>query len=584
MQAESAEGNLLEEGRKKAREIALAYQPSDNFRLLLNNPNPASNRYVNRDEFLSMLDEVHIENASQPFSKVIGRVRTFDIEGANPQQELYLISDFQKSQADIALWQTDSNLQINLLPLISAARNNVFIDSCWFDRPVLQKGSLLKLYYRIKNLSDKDVEKLPVSLIVNNKQKALAGVDLKAGEVREEQMVFRVDSAGVFHARLELRDFPVTYDDRFYFGFSISERIKILSITSGDAGDALQILFSGDSLFDLTVQKYARVDYARLSGYDVLILDQLPDFSSGLLMELDKYLKNGGTLIIIPAKSAVGTAYEALSKALNIPLFARMDTARAQLTWMDVESPEYDDVFDLEGNAFKLPDNVDMPYFSAHALLQNGSSGLTLIKFDDGSPFLKKYLRGNTMVYLFTAAVSSDNSNITAHAIFVPVLYNLALQGNRQEQLYYTTGKEQAIRLQRKSHNPEDLYHIAAVDGTLDFIPGIMRSGAVVNLLVDASSIQNAGNYKVTLDGRELQSCAFNYPRAESDLQSLSPAQIEEEIARAQLENINILDARNTSLTATVKDLHKGVQLWKLFLSLALLFLIIELFLLRFMK
>jgi hypothetical protein len=251
---------------------------------------------------------------------------------------------------------------------------------------------------------------------------------------------------------------------------------------------------------------------------------------------------------------------------------------------MDVESPEYNDVFDLEGHTFKLPDNVDMPYFRSHALLQNSTSGITLIKFDDGSPFLKKYLHQNALVYLFTASFGSDNSNLTAHAIFVPILYNLALQGNRRLQLYYTTGKEQAIRLQRKSQNPEDLYHIAAVEGELDFIPGIMRSGAMVTLLVDASSVQNAGNYKITLDGKELQSCAFNYPRAESDLQSLSPGQIEEEIARAQLKNINILNSTNASLTATVKDLHKGVQLWKLFLSLALLFLIIELFLLRFMK
>ena len=428
------------------------------------------------------------------------------------------------------------------------------------------------------------MEKLPLNLIINNRQKALAAIDIKANEVKEEQLVFRLDSAGFFHARLDLRDYPVTYDDRFYFSFSIASDIEVLSINPTEKSGAVGVLYRSDSLFHFTSQSSNRVDYARLKNYDVLVLNQLPNLASGLLLEVQKYVEAGGTLIIIPAEKPDPESYGQLAANLQLPVFSKTDTARARLSWMDIESPEFDDIFDLEENAYRLPDNMDMPFFRSHQLVNGKGGGLNLIKFDDGSPFLMKFYHSKAPVYLFTAAFAPGNSNITSHALFVPIMYNLALQGDKQTALYYFTGRENTIPLRMRHTTAEALFHIRSVDSDFEFIPGIMRSGNALNLLVDASSVQSAGNYKILYENREVQACAFNYPRNESELRYLDRDKIAAAIERNALKNINILDSKNASLTTVVKDLHKGVQLWKLFLALALLFLIIELFLLRFLK
>jgi hypothetical protein len=48
--------------------------------------------------------------------------------------------------------------------------------------------------------------------------------------------------------------------------------------------------------------------------------------------------------------------------------------------------------------------------------------------------------------------------------------------------------------------------------------------------------------------------------------------------------NIKLLDATNTNLSATITELSKGMALWKVCIILALIFLASEVLLLRFLR
>ena len=64
MEASAASGSLLDEARRKAREITDAFKPSDVFQLITNDFDGVQQRWVSRDEFLEMVDEVKISPAS----------------------------------------------------------------------------------------------------------------------------------------------------------------------------------------------------------------------------------------------------------------------------------------------------------------------------------------------------------------------------------------------------------------------------------------------------------------------------------------------------------------------------------------
>jgi hypothetical protein len=69
MEALSAGGRLLDEAKNKALEIADACKPSDLFQLLTTDFEGRHQRFVSRDEFRNLVEEVKISPAVQ----VIGR-------------------------------------------------------------------------------------------------------------------------------------------------------------------------------------------------------------------------------------------------------------------------------------------------------------------------------------------------------------------------------------------------------------------------------------------------------------------------------------------------------------------------------
>ena len=74
---------------------------------------------------------------------------------------------------------------------------------------------------------------------------------------------------------------------------------------------------------------------------------------------------------------------------------------------------------------------------------------------------------------------------------------------------------------------------------------------------------------------------ALNFDRKESDMKFSTASQLKEQYPQL---NINVVNGANAEVATVVKELNKGTSLWKLCLILTLLFLAIEIALLRFWK
>ena len=77
---------------------------------------------------------------------------------------------------------------------------------------------------------------------------------------------------------------------------------------------------------------------------------------------------------------------------------------------------------------------------------------------------------------------------------------------------------------------------------------------------------------------------SFDFNRKESDLSCFSYSELKEQVANNNLFNIIILETTEKSITQSLTEINQGKKLWKLCVILALLFLAIEVLLLRFMK
>jgi hypothetical protein len=155
----------------------------------------------------------------------------------------------------------------------------------------------------------------------------------------------------------------------------------------------------------------------------------------------------------------------------------------------------------------------------------------------------------------------------------------MAISTSKEEKISYTIGKDDYLEADAKVVGGETTYKLKGKSE--EFIPEQKTIGAKVILGVN-DQIKEAGFYDLYLTKQDtLSKFAFNYDRKESYLSYFSL----EELQKFASKNLNIIDANaKANFTQLVGERSQGISLWRWCVILALLFLAIEVLLLKFWK
>jgi hypothetical protein len=495
------------------------------------------------------------------------------------EAEFFLISDFQKN--NLTDFKPDSLVETNFVLLENAPAQNIFIDTCFVESPYFQAGTNQKLHVKIKNLSDKEIENGSLKLYLNSKQ--IAPVSFKAGlnAATDGLISFTCKDTGLQQGKLILEDFPVTFDDTLYFSFRVNNRIPCLSIHKKDEKSAqyLQSLFSNDSLFTYYNQNDQSIDFSYFNKSNLIVVNGLQSLSSGLSQELKKYILAGGSALIFPADNADKDSYNSFFNQFNAPNFIANDTATYRLESKNLPKDLYEGVFE------KTPENMDMPSVHQHYVTQgNSRSGEeAILKLINGQSFLSLYKKGKGKLYVCTSALNERSSSFAKHALFIPTLIKIAILSRPSPPLYYYCGKNEAIDVSNINTNGETPLHIYATSTKTDFIPELKITEDSKYLLTHGNP-SFANNYFLLRDKINVEGLAFNYDRKESDLASFSKNELSEIIKKSGWKRTHLIEASAGNMQASLAEIGGGTRLWKIFILLTLLFLGIEIILIRFLK
>jgi len=585
MEATGTNGTLLDESKLKAREIVSAYKSTDLFQLLTCDFEGRHQRLVTRDEFLTMLDEVKISPSVHSFSEIVRRQYDILKSETSAGRNSYIISDFQKSSYANVDFLQDSSISSYLVPLKSSVFANLYIDSCWFSQPTQQPGKTSLLSARIWNKSENDLEKIPLKLLINNQQKSVASIDIKAGRSAVVELPFSTHQAGSQHGLLQVTDYPVTYDDKFYFSFDVLSSINVLSINGGSENRFLNALYAQDSSVRLTNMNEKSLDYSRLSQFDLIILNEIPGLSTGLAEEIKRYVSNGGTILILPAANADLISYNSFLSSMNSPSYQKLDTTDTKVIRLSEESYLFRDVFERQQGKQVVATNTELPKVSKYFPIVFSSSMLSvpLMEMLNGKEFLTLTNSGMGQVLQFTVPLDPAFSNFPQQALFVPVLYNIALISQPPHSLYNFIGDNKGIRIGTSFPAGDKVLKIKSLNNDFEMIPQINNVGNMVNVFV-GNQIPMAGNFELVNDKNVITSLAFNYNRGESDLICNSSNELETLLDKSHLTAFSVLKTGQKPLNEVIAQINSGTQLWKYFIWLALLALLSEIVLIRFFK
>jgi hypothetical protein len=580
MEAMGSNGSLFEEARRKAREIAGAYKPSDRFQLLTNDFEGKHQRLISKEEFLLMLDEVKVSASVRTMSEVISRQDDILKTSEPGTKTAYVISDFQKSVFGNYTGGEDDGIQRYLLPLKANMQGNVYIDTCWFDLPLQQTGQASALNVRILNKSGSSLEKIPVKLTINGTQKAIATAGLEADGSSVISIPFTIYQPGIQQAIVELTDYPVTYDDKFYLSFDVTSSIKVLTINAKQTSRYLDALFSQDSAILMKNVDEKALDYSSLSNYSLLVLNELTSISSGLAEELKRYIANGGAVAIFPSPDATLDTYNSLLASVGCPVYMAADTANTKVVSINEADPVFRNVF--EKTPGEKPQNIELPVVSKYFPIASKAVSLSVsvMKMLNGRDFLTMTTSGNGKVYQFAVPLQDAFSNFQRQALFVPTLYNIALNSRPPAVLYSVIGKDDAIWLNIPYPSGEQILRLKSLADNFDVIPEMNRMGNGINIFV-RGQVNNAGNYQLFNGATPVAGLSFNYNRNESDLECLSKDQLKALVNKAKMPGMSVLETTNKPVNQLLDEINHGISLWKWFVILALVCLIAEAILLR---
>ena len=576
----SKQGPIFEIEKNKAREIVKTFNENDKIQIITNDFEGKHQRFLTKEDAISTIDELKISAATKKISQILNRQTEFINSSTNQNKIIYYLSDFQKNTFNKTEIKSDSTININLIPIIPQNTNNVFIDSCWFETPIQRKGIIQKLHIVIKNNGDNTIENGTAKLFINNIQIAITSYSIAQNSKTEKVFTFECKNNGFNFGKIKLEDYPITFDDELFFTFNATPLIKVISINNNEQNSsAFKALFEADSLFDYQAFNEKNINYSSIKQSNVLILNEIENITSGLLAEISTFIKENGSVIIIPNENCNIDNYSKLLNSCALPTFLTKDTSKYKAETIEMQSDFFDGVFEKINNQMNLPSFKT--FYNLNTNLKSNYENLILAQ--NKAPVLIRNKNQKFPQYLFCTPINLTNSNFSKHALFVPIFYKMSFSSIKQQPLFYTLGNNTFIETNYNFNKSENPPIIKQKDSKFEFIPEFKLIETKKQLYIRNLDL-NPGYYTINTKDSVLAAIAFNYNKLESDLSFYSIDELKNSITKLNQQNIHLFDHETTENISASINSQNALKLWKIFLILSVFFILIESLIIRLLK
>ena len=568
MQSFGKDLSLFDRARQKAREVILGYGPEDHFQVLGHDLSPAQHQWISRDEALIRLEEMDFTPLVKPLSVIYGRQKqSFAKEEGIPVS--WMISDFQKTIFDLT--SADSLHPINLLPLVGVQEKNVAIDTAWFESPVQTLNQTSSLLFVLHNYAADDADNIRVTIGLDGQERPEGTVDITSSGTITDTAKITVLKTGWHAVSIRISDFPVTFDDTYYLTFYVAENLKVLTIDEQADSKRIAAAFANSDYFIVEQATAGNIPFARLTEFNLIILNELTSLPSGLIDGLHKFVEDGGNVLFIPSSSGSVDQYNLLLKNMGANEFLPWKEEERQVGTINTEAFIYNDVFSRTRPNMRLPKvKASFPYAGS------GSKGQSLLRFRDGGDLSTFYPLGKGAFCVITTTMDEKvNDLVLQPEIFVPLLYKLTIYASEYRDIAYTIGIDHLIPIEKTNL---ELDKEMKITGPAEFIPGVSPLGSKILLDVQGQ-IRESGFYNLMQDDSLVAALAFNYDRKESDLSLTNLDEV------AKMPGIKVwTDPEESDFTQLIESDRQGKLLWKWCILLALFFIGMEIALIRLWK
>lgn len=583
MNASGDNGDLLNMAKEYSESIINSYSNNDRFQIITNDLGGEQRRNLTKQEAIEELYKIE----ASPVYRSISMVYGFQNEALKKERvenssnlHYYWVSDFQKNSSDFEEIKETGN--VNILKLNAVKKSNLFVDSVWFESPISKGHTQLELKYRVQNSSDKDLENIQVSLETGNNSREMS-INIIANSFTIETFNF-VDNAGVGNrtGKIKVDDSQIYYDDELYFSYNVIDNVKVLILNSDNQGiNYLEKLYGLDDYYQFSSQNINHVSQEEIFKNDLIILNNTDFISTGISKNLKEFYNTGGSIVLIPGKNPQLTTLNEFVSNFDLPTYITSDSSKIRLSKINAEDVLFQGVFK------KIPKNINLPEINkSYRFNEKNSSGyVSVVDFTNGDPFFIRKIGGPGKIYLSAVPLDDKFSNFPKHSLFISIFLRIGEMSVRNNQLFSVIGEQSQYRFTVHSDS-KDPVHLTHQDKTIDIIPYSESKWNEELIYLGKGENSNElkqGFYDVSKGKEKLGVIALNFDRQESILEFYNQTEIEEKLKEQGIEVTNFIDIKESSENFKI-DLNKSKEYWRILLILGLIFILIEILLIKFLK
>jgi hypothetical protein len=543
-------GNLLQ---NSAKEIIENASQKDLYSLQTNS------NFFKKISYTELKNELlKIKNTSKKIdlNSVLLKINSFEKNEIKTLTKNILISDYQNTYKNKFTNVTPS---FSVIKLKNSKSDNISIDSVFISNT---NTNNLTIHVVIRNQGE---EKNNIPIAIFNADKLISKQSYSIKKDTKKTIPFTIQNQSKFLGKIETTfSDTYTFDNSFYFTLNSTKNVNVLSI--GNDASFLSKIYTKDE-FNFTETSLQNVNYNSIQKQQLIILNELEIIPENLSKSIFNFLNEGGNIVIIPnQKSKIDSYNSFLEKVANSKIkFKVTDTLK--ITNINYNHPLFKNVFSKKVSNFQYP--TTQSYYPISS--KNSSK---IVSFENNQPFISQIKTSNSNIYWISSSINKNNSNFLNSPLIVPVFYNFGKLSFKHSKLYNYLDDENTIDIETQLGKDEIL---TISNATFSFIPTQQTFQNKVNITTKAQPTKE-GFYNILRKKDTIQTIAFNTPKEESNLNFL---------------DLNLLKETNKDIntSSTIKEVFNDLNeknevhwLWKWFLALAIVSLLLEIFILKFYK
>ena len=575
-------GTVLDRLRARFDELQQVFQPGDRISII--QATQPMEQLVPPTQFSGDAWETALKKLQPNYlrSDVTGALETASAILANSPlagKELYVLSDYQTSGFDPkkiqnAIDQATSEMpqKIFHIPVFHDLAENISVDSVAIINRLIEKNQPLEISALVSNHHPEKHLNTMVSVILNGARVEQQQISLAPKSRQHVSFKLTLTTDGFVEGYVEIDPDNLIEDNRLYFNFYVPPQLSILHFMASQLYNSYVPFILRPAIekgiFALKQQAANNWSSENFSNYNVIILEGINQFSTSLISRLKNFVENGGGLLIIPGENISTASYQTLFSELNLgKMRGNFGTPSTTEQFLSIDAISWEHPV-FEGLFEQRPTRLNpIEIYAGYRLLPSAGSN-ALIRLSDRTPFLVESRLGKGSAFFLASPLQAEWNQLPTKGFVVPLLYRICYYSGVtgiSERHTILTGEV----FQTQFWNLEAPYLfqvVGAEDVKFQITPTF--SGAAVNLTFPETDLP--GNYKLMHNDRQIATISINHWPEESHNDFFTPDQL------ASLFPDTYLLNDNQPLDEQVKQFRSGKELWRYFVGLALLLLILE--------